>query len=128
MNPEFPAIAALNRYLGGEWDFDQLYVWAITFGDTDERRNDEPSMSIAAQVLMWIFEMSDGIHTQNSSTSRQKSVTASARCALDRRGSSREISRKAPETKAFFDGSISTSDEIPYQLWPSSSARPIHIS
>jgi hypothetical protein len=64
MNPEVPGIAALNRYLSGEWDFDQLYDWAITFGDTAERRNDEPSMSIAGHVLAWIFEMNDGLHTQ----------------------------------------------------------------
>jgi hypothetical protein len=64
MNPEVSGIAALNRYLSGEWDFDQLYAWAITFGDTDERRIDEPSMSIAGHVLAWIFEMTDGLHTQ----------------------------------------------------------------
>src|SRR5664279_2662578 len=69
-----------------------------------------------------------GIHAQNSSTWPQKSTTAAASCCLDMRGSSGAISRKAPEMKSLVDGSISTSDEMPYQERPSSSARPIHIS
>jgi hypothetical protein len=77
MSPEVPGIAALNRYLSGEWEFDQLYDWAITFGDTDERRNDEPSMSIAGYVLAWIFEMSDGLHTQEEFDAEMASLARS---------------------------------------------------
>src|ERR671931_2284239 len=69
-----------------------------------------------------------GIQAQNSSTSPQKSITAAASWALDMRTSSGVISRKAPEMKSLVDGSISTSDDMPYQDRPSSSARPIHIS
>ena len=64
MQPTVPGIDALNRYLDGKWDFDQLYDWAITFSDTAERRSDQQSAAIAWHVLAWIFEMNDGIHTQ----------------------------------------------------------------
>src|SRR5262245_23736520 len=55
-------------------------------------------------------------------------MTAAAISLLASRGSSGVISRKTPEMKSLVDGSISTSDEMPYQDRPSSSARPIHIS
>jgi|SwirhisoilCB2_FD_contig_21_6409312_length_402_multi_3_in_0_out_0_1 hypothetical protein len=64
MKPTVAGIDALNHYLKGEWDFDQLYDWAITFSDTAERRSDEQSAAIAWHVLAWIFEMIDGLHTQ----------------------------------------------------------------
>jgi hypothetical protein len=70
----------------------------------------------------------DGIHAQNSSTPPQNSTTAAASCRLDCRGSSGLISRKAPEMKSLVEGSISTSDEMPYHERRSSSARPIHTS
>src|SRR5688572_27226538 len=55
-------------------------------------------------------------------------MTAAASSSVVIRGSSGEISRKTPEMKSLVDGSMSTSDEMPYQDRPSSSARPIHIS
>src|SRR5512145_2205976 len=69
-----------------------------------------------------------GIHAQNSSTLPQKSITAAAISLLASRGSSGVISRKTSEMKSLVAGSMSTSDEMPYQDRPSSSARPIHIS
>jgi hypothetical protein len=63
MRPTVPGIDALNRYLSGEWDLDQMYDWATTFGDSAERRSDEQSAAIAWHVLAWLFEMNDGLHT-----------------------------------------------------------------
>jgi hypothetical protein len=64
MQTTVPGVDALNRYLDGKWDFDQLYDWAMTFSDTAERRSDKQSAAIAWHVLAWIFETDDGFHTQ----------------------------------------------------------------
>ncbi|HYP60836.1 MAG TPA: hypothetical protein VEQ36_10465 [Thermomicrobiales bacterium] len=75
MKPTVAGIDALNRYLNGEWDFDQLYDWAITFGDRVEGRSDEQSMSIAGHVLVWIWEMNDGVRTQDEFDADLDSLT-----------------------------------------------------
>ena len=89
-----------------------------------------PGLHRAGQIAPhnWRSFPSLVIHAQNSSTSPQKSITAAASSLLVSRGSSGVISRKTPEMKSLVDGSMSTSDEMPYQDRPSSSARPIHIS
>ena len=54
---------AISRYLTQEWSLDELWDWALTFGDRPQDRSDEESQSLAGHVLAWVIEMGDGLRT-----------------------------------------------------------------
>jgi hypothetical protein len=54
---------AISRYLAHEWSLDDLWDWALTFGDLPEDRSDDESQSLAGHVLAWVIEMGDGLRT-----------------------------------------------------------------
>lgn len=51
---------AISRYLAQEWSLDELWNWALTFGDLREDRSDEETVSLALHVVAWVSEMQHG--------------------------------------------------------------------
>jgi HD-like signal output (HDOD) protein len=65
---------AILNYLARTWDLDQIYAWALEFGDDPEQREDKWSMGVAGEILERMRELGDGIRSADEFDDALKAI------------------------------------------------------